>query len=149
VTVASNYLVGSRGVGPGTTEDLLTTSWLVLFCFLVSGQPVFGQFPRNIAPGIRGCRRKGGKKTTYLYYIGTVYRNYLPASFLRFFEVFRSNFRKYLYGVFGLLQRNGQNRDKKNRCEDEDDRKKVFFSLNFFGQKFLTWTSSKKFLWCF
>jgi hypothetical protein len=35
---------------------------------------------------------------------------YLP--FLRFFEIFRSDFRKYFYGVFGLLmQRNGQKRD--------------------------------------
>jgi hypothetical protein len=32
-----------------------------------------------------------------------------------FFEVFRSDFRKYLYGVFGnLMQRNDQRRDKKN-----------------------------------
>jgi hypothetical protein len=35
--------------------------------------------------------------------------------FLRFFEIFWSDFRKYFYGVFGLLmQRNGQKRDKKN-----------------------------------
>jgi hypothetical protein len=33
---------------------------------------------------------------------------YLPC--LRFFEILRSDFRKYFYGVFGLLmQRNGQN----------------------------------------
>jgi hypothetical protein len=32
--------------------------------------------------------------------------------FLRFFEIFRSDFRKYFYGVFGLpMQRNGQKRD--------------------------------------
>jgi hypothetical protein len=62
---------------------------------------------------------------------------------LRFFEIFRSNFRKYVYGVFGLLmQRNGQKRDKKNRWE-KTTRKKVFF-CNFFGQKFLTWTFPKK-----
>jgi hypothetical protein len=37
---------------------------------------------------------------------------YLPAFFMRFFEIFRSDFRKYFYGVFGLLmQRNGQKRD--------------------------------------
>jgi hypothetical protein len=42
---------------------------------------------------------------------------YLP-TFLRFFEIFRSDFRKYFCGVFGLLmQRNGQKRDKKNRWE--------------------------------
>jgi hypothetical protein len=33
---------------------------------------------------------------------------------LRFLEIFRSDFRKYFYGVFGLLmQRNGQKHDKK------------------------------------
>jgi hypothetical protein len=41
-------------------------------------------------------------------------RTYLPTFFLRFFEIFRSDLRKYFYGVFGLLmQRNGQKRDKK------------------------------------
>jgi hypothetical protein len=35
---------------------------------------------------------------------------YLP--FLSLFEILRSDFRKYFYGVFGLLmQRNGRNRD--------------------------------------
>jgi hypothetical protein len=54
---------------------------------------------------------------------------YLP--FLRFFEIFRSNFRKYLNGVFGLLrQRNGQKRDKK-KSMGKDERKKVFFSQLF------------------
>jgi hypothetical protein len=39
---------------------------------------------------------------------------YLP--FLRFFAIFRSDFRKYFYGVFGLLMlRNGQKSDKTNR----------------------------------
>jgi hypothetical protein len=61
---------------------------------------------------------------------------YLP--FLRFFEIFRSDFRKYFYGVFGLLmQRNGQKRDKKNSM-GKDERKKVFFFSTFSGQKFLT-----------
>ena len=54
---------------------------------------------------------------------------YLP--FLRFFEIFRSDFRKYFYGVFGLLmQRNGQKRDKK-KSMGKDERKKVFFSQLF------------------
>ena len=66
---------------------------------------------------------------------------YLP--FLRFFEIFRSDLRKYFYGVFGLLmQRNGQKRDKKNRWEKTKGKK--FFFLNFFGQKFLTCISPKK-----
>jgi hypothetical protein len=67
--------------------------------------------------------------------------------FLRFFEIFRSDFRKDFCGVFGLLmQRNGQKRDKKNRWEDE---RKKFLFLNFFGQKFLTWFSPKKVLMVF
>jgi hypothetical protein len=45
---------------------------------------------------------------------------------LRFFEIFRSDFRKYFYGVFGLLlQRNGQKRDKKNRWENMTGGKKI------------------------
>jgi hypothetical protein len=71
---------------------------------------------------------------------------YLP--FLRFFEIFRSDFRKYLYGVFGLLmQRNGQKRDKTNRWEKTKG--KSFFFLNCFGQKFLTWISQKVFYGAF
>jgi hypothetical protein len=47
-------------------------------------------------------KKKKKKKATYL-------PTYL---FLRFFEILRSDFRKYLYGVFGvLMQRNGQERD--------------------------------------
>jgi hypothetical protein len=66
---------------------------------------------------------------------------YLP--FLRFFEIFRSDFRKYFYGVFGLLmQRNGQKRYK-TKSMGKDGRGKK--NLNFFGQKLLTWTSPKKF----
>jgi hypothetical protein len=86
----------------------------------------------------RGAKEKKQNKTTYL-------PTYL---FLRFFEIFRSDFRKYFYGVFGLLmQRNGQKRDKK-KSKGKDDRKKVFF-LNFFGQKFLTWIFPKKVLMVF
>jgi hypothetical protein len=68
---------------------------------------------------------------------------YLPTYlFLRFFEIFRSDFRKYFYGVFGLLMlRNGQKRDS-FLSMGKDDR--IFFSLNFFGQKFLTWISPQK-----
>jgi hypothetical protein len=73
-------------------------------------------------------------------------RTYLP--FLRFFAIFRSDFRKHFYGVFGLLmQRNGRKRDK-TKSMGKDDRKKVFF-LNFFGQIFLAWTSPKKFFMVF
>jgi hypothetical protein len=69
-------------------------------------------------------------------------------SFLRFFAIFRSDFRKYFYGVFGfLMQRNGQKRDKKNRWEKTTGKK--FFFLNFFGQKFLTWTFPKTFFMVF
>jgi hypothetical protein len=47
------------------------------------------------------------------------------------FSGFRSGFRKYFNGVFGLLMhRNGQKRDKKNRRE-KNDRKKVFFPQLF------------------
>jgi hypothetical protein len=46
------------------------------------------------------------------------------------------------------MQRNGQKRDK-IKSTGKYERKKVFFSLNFFGQKFLTWIFSKTFLWCF
>jgi hypothetical protein len=68
---------------------------------------------------------KGGEKTTYL-------PTYL---FLRFFEIFRSDFRKYFYGDFGLLmQRNGQKRDKK--MMGKDNRKKVFFLSTFSAKSF-------------
>jgi hypothetical protein len=54
---------------------------------------------------------------------------YLP--FLRFFEIFRSDFRKYLYGVFGLLmQRNGQKRDK-TKVDGKRRQEKSFFSQLF------------------
>jgi hypothetical protein len=59
--------------------------------------------------GLRQGAPKKKKKATYL-------PTYL---FLRFFEIFRSDFRKYLYGVFGILmQRNGQKRDKKSMGKD-------------------------------
>jgi hypothetical protein len=73
-------------------------------------------------------------------------KTYLPTYlFLRFFEIFRSDFTKYFYGVFGLLMlRNGQKRDKKNRWEKTTG-KKFYFSQLFrpkvsdmdFPQKFL------------
>jgi hypothetical protein len=56
--------------------------------------------------------------------------------FLRFFAILRSDFRKYFYGIFGLLmQRNGQKRDKK-KSMGKDDRKKVFFSQLFSAKSF-------------
>jgi hypothetical protein len=70
--------------------------------------------------GCQGASKKK-KKPTYL-------PTYLL--FFRFFEILRSGFRKYLYGVFGLLmQRNGQKRNKRN--DGKDDRKKVFFPQLF------------------
>jgi hypothetical protein len=64
--------------------------------------------------GAEEKKEKRGYLTTYI--------------FLRFFEIFTSDFRKYVYGVFGLLmQRNGQKRDK-TKSMGKDDRKKVFFS---------------------
>ena len=85
-------------------------------------------------PWRKGRRRKKKKAT---YPVPT----YLP--FLGFFEIFRSDLKKYFYGVFGLLmQRNGQKCDKKNRWEKTKGKK--FFSLNFFGQKFLTCTFPQK-----
>jgi hypothetical protein len=60
----------------------------------------------------QGEKRKK-KKATYL-------PTYL---FLRFFEIFRSDFRKYFYGILGLLvQRNAQKRDK-TKSMGKDDRK--------------------------
>jgi hypothetical protein len=45
---------------------------------------------------------------------------------LRFFEIFRSGFGKYLYGVFELvMQRNGQKRDLE-KSKEKNDREKVF-----------------------
>jgi hypothetical protein len=67
----------------------------------------------------QGDEKKKKKKATYL-------PTYLS---LRFFEIFRSDFRKYFYGVFGLLlmQRNGQKRDKKIEGKRRQE-KGVFFS---------------------
>ena len=54
---------------------------------------------------------------------------YLP--FLRFFELLRSDLRKYFYGVFGLLmQRNGQKRDKK-KIDGKRRQENFFFSQLF------------------
>jgi hypothetical protein len=38
------------------------------------------------------------------------------------------------------MQRNGQKRDKKSRWKKTTG-KQFFFSLNFFGQKLLTWNA--------
>jgi hypothetical protein len=61
--------------------------------------------------------------------------NYLP--FLRFSEIFRSDFRKYFYGVFYSCRETAKSAIKKNRWEKTKGKKK---NLNFFGQKLLTWT---------
>jgi hypothetical protein len=75
-------------------------------------------------------------------------RTYLPTFFVRFFEIFRSDFRNMFMVFLGASSREtAKNAIKKNRWE-KDDRKKVFF-LNFFGQRLLTWTSPKTFFWCF
>jgi hypothetical protein len=59
---------------------------------------------------------------------------YLP--FLRFFEIFRSDFRKHFYGVFGLLmQRNGQKRDK-NNFDGKRRKEKSFFFSTFSAKSF-------------
>jgi hypothetical protein len=59
---------------------------------------------------------------------------YLPT----FFEIFRSDFRKYFNGVFGLLmQRNGQKRDKIfSIFALKDERKKVCFFAAFSVKSF-------------
>jgi hypothetical protein len=98
--------------------------------------------------GVRGfwCAFNGiWRVSTFLYLQGAPKKKkksdvptYLP-SLSFFFEILRSDFRKYFYGVFGLLmQRNGQERCKNNRWEKTEGKKGFF--LNFFGQKFLTWT---------
>jgi hypothetical protein len=81
-------------------------------------------------------KKKKGSVSTYLQPTrGAKEKNktdvptYLP--FLRFFEIFKPDFRKYFYGVLGLLmQRNGQKRYKK-KSMGKDGRKKVFFSQLF------------------
>jgi hypothetical protein len=74
----------------------------------------------------KGRRRKKKKKSDV--------PTYLP--FLRFFEIFRSDLRKYFYGVFGLLmQRNGQKRDNK-KSMGKDERKKRFFPSTFSAKSF-------------
>jgi hypothetical protein len=89
------------------------------------------------APKKEKKRRK--KRRTYLYA-----PTYL---FLRFFEIFRADFRKYFYGAFGLLkQRNGQKRDKR---KIEGKSRQICFFLNFFGQRFLTWALPKRFFMVF
>jgi hypothetical protein len=70
---------------------------------------------------VKGRQRKRRRKSDV--------PTYLP--FLRFFEIFGFDFRKYFNGVFGLImQRNGQKRDKKQPM-GKDERKKVFFPQLF------------------
>jgi hypothetical protein len=45
------------------------------------------------------------------------------------------------------IQRNGQKRDNKNRREKTTGADRGILFLNFFGKKFLTWTSPKKFVY--
>jgi hypothetical protein len=81
-----------------------------------------GSDHRPLAADSRGAEEKKRKKRR------TCHGTYLP--FLRFFEIFRSEFRKYFYGVFGLLmQRNGQKRDKK--IDGKRRKEKSFFSQLF------------------
>jgi hypothetical protein len=77
-------------------------------------------------PKTRGAEEKKRKKR----------RTYLPTYlFLRFFEIFRSDFRKYFYGVFGLrMQRNGQKRDKK--IDGKRRKETPFFLSTFSAQSF-------------
>jgi hypothetical protein len=73
---------------------------------------------------------------------------YLP--FLRLFEIFRSDFRKYFNGVFGLLmQRNGQkNAIKTSRWEKTKGKKKSqlfrpkVFDMNFPQKVFVVFLNS-------
>jgi hypothetical protein len=96
--------------------------------FLASEEPTNHVKVRNF------CLR-GAKETNKKSDVPTRVPTYL---FLSFFGILS------LYGIFALLmQRNGQNRDKE-KFMGKDDRKKVFVSLNFFGQKFLTYEFSQK-----
>jgi hypothetical protein len=89
---------------------------------------------------VRGAEEKKRKKR----------RTYLP-TFLRFFEIFRSDFRKHFNGVFGLLmQRNGRKRDKKNRWGKTKGKK--FFFPQLFRPKAVDnfdMDFPQNFLWCF
>jgi hypothetical protein len=98
-------------------------------------------------PAAKGRRRKKRKKKKATCTYRRFGPTYLP--FLRFFEIFWSDFRNILMVFLGSsCRKNGQKRDK-NKSMGKDERKKKCFFLNFFGQKFLTWISPKKFLWCF
>jgi hypothetical protein len=82
----------------------------------------------SISISISGVQTRGAKEKKR--------KNDVPTYllFLRFFEIFRSDFRKYFYGVFGLLmQRNSQKRDKKNRWGKTTGKK--FFSPQLFRPK--------------
>jgi hypothetical protein len=72
-------------------------------------------------------------------------RRAYQSTFFEVFEIFRSDFRKYCNCAFELLvQRNRQTRDKKIEGKEHQE-KSFFLSHRFFGKKFLTWTSPKKF----
>jgi hypothetical protein len=76
-----------------------------------------------------GPKKQGAPKKKKKADVGTM------VPFLRFFAIFRSDFRKYFYGVFGLLmQRNGQKRDKK--VDGKRRQEKDFFSSTFSAKSF-------------
>jgi hypothetical protein len=87
----------------------------------------WGQQAKCYGLDIQGARGAQGEEKK---------RGYLPTYFfLRFFEIFRFDFRKYFNGVFGLLmQRNGQKRDKKKSMGRRQE--KSFFSQLFSAKSF-------------
>jgi hypothetical protein len=139
---------GSQGCGPGRFARLQLTrreegrkdtscEAFVQPKLHVATSHAMDQGPLNLARtrGLQseGRRRKKKKRRTYL-------------PFLRFFEIFRSDFRKYFYGVFGSSCREtAKNAIKTNRWEKTKGKK--FFFLNFFGQKFLTYIFPQKFFY--
>jgi hypothetical protein len=58
---------------------------------------------------------------------------YLP--FLRFFEIFRSDFRKYFYGVLGSSCRETA-KNAKNKSDGKRRKEKSFFSSTFSAKSF-------------
>jgi hypothetical protein len=81
--------------------------------------------PRAVGTASIRTRGDEGKKSDVPTYL----------LFLRFFEIFRSGFRKYFYGVFGLLQRNGQ-KTRLKKSMGKDGRKKSFFFSTFSAKSF-------------
>jgi hypothetical protein len=85
------------------------------------------QAPRAKSQEPRGAKDQRKRRTKKR-------RTYLP-TFFEIFEIFRSDFEKYFYGVLGLLmQRNGQKRYKKSRWEKTKE--KSFFSSTFSAKSF-------------